>query len=107
MRTRRFWGRVGHAMEIPYLLRDQKRSYEWFLTEGIAQLIREISPIKGEGREGLELELTDPRLVPSPYSEQECKDKNLTYAASLRVKGILKQNGKKIQEDELYIADIP
>lgn len=107
MRTRRSWGRVGHVMELPYLLQDQKRSYEWFLTEGIPALIREISPIKGEGREGLELELRDPRLAPSPYTEQDCKDKNLNYAATLRVKGILKQNGKKIKEDDLYLADIP
>ncbi len=107
MRTRRSWGRVRPVIDLPYLLQDQKRSYEWFLTEGIAELIREISPIKGEGREGLELELKDPRLAPPPYSEQDCKDKNLTYAATLRVKGILKQNGKKIKEDDLYLADIP
>ena len=107
MRTRRSWGRIKYVMDLPYLLQDQKRSYEWFLTKGIAELIREISPIKGEGPEGLELELKDPRLTPPPYTEQDCKDKNLTYAATLRVKGILKQNGKKIREDELYIADIP
>ncbi|MCL6643307.1 MAG: DNA-directed RNA polymerase subunit beta, partial [Candidatus Bipolaricaulota bacterium] len=107
MRARRSWGRVGHVMDLPYLLQDQKRSYEWFLREGIPALIREISPIKGEGREGLELELKDPRLAPPPYTEQDCKDKNLTYAATLRVKGILKQNGKKLKEDDLYIADIP
>lgn len=107
MRTRRSWGRVGHGMELPYLLHDQKRSYERFLNEGIRELFKEISSIKGEGRENLELEMTNPRLVPSPYTEQDCKDRNLTYAASLRVYSVLRQDAKKIREDDLYIADIP
>ncbi len=107
MRTRRSWGRVNHGVELPYLLHDQKRSYERFLTEGIRELFKEIGVIKGEGRENIELEMTNPRLGPPPYGEQECKDKNRTYAAPLRVYSVLRQEGKKIREDDLYIADVP
>ncbi|MCS6936644.1 MAG: DNA-directed RNA polymerase subunit beta [Candidatus Bipolaricaulota bacterium] len=107
MRTRRSWGRVSHGVELPYLLHDQKRSYERFLTEGIREAFQEIGTIKGEGRENIELEMTNPRLGPPPYSEQECKDKNRTYAAPLRVYAVLRQDGKKVREDDLYIADVP
>jgi DNA-directed RNA polymerase subunit beta len=107
MRPRRFFGRVGQVLELPYLLQEQRRSYEWFLTEGIPALFQEISPIVGEGREGLALEFVDAHLGTPHNSEQACKDKNLTYAAPLRVKGILKQGGRVKKDDELYLADVP
>jgi DNA-directed RNA polymerase subunit beta len=107
MRVRRSFGRVGQVLELPYLLEDQKKSYEWFLAEGIKVLFKEISPIKGEGREGFSLEFVNAHLDVPHNNEQSCKDKNLTYSAPLRVKGILKQAGKAVKEDDLYLADVP
>ncbi|MBI3461014.1 DNA-directed RNA polymerase subunit beta, partial [Candidatus Acetothermia bacterium] len=92
---------------LPYLLEDQRKSYDWFLAEGIKVLFKEVSPIAGEGREGFSLEFVNAHLDDSHNSEQACKDKNLTYSAPLRVKGILKQNGKAVKEDDLYLADVP
>ena len=104
---RRFYGRVRPAMELPYLLKGQHQSYRWFLTEGLEQLFAEISPIRSEGKEELALELSSPRLERPHNTEQDCKDRNLTYSAPLRVKGRLLRKGKVLKEDDLYLADLP
>jgi DNA-directed RNA polymerase subunit beta len=106
MEQRRFYGRVRSTLELPDLLAGQCQSYEWFLEEGLGQLFAEISPIESEGQELL-LELAAPYLGPPHNSEQDCKDRNLTYSTPLRVKGILKQRGKTLKEDDLYLADVP
>ena len=106
MRERRSYGKVKPAMEVPYLLGNQRRSWEWFCTEGLRQLFEEISPITADGRD-LALELVEPRFEKPHNTERDCKDRNLTYSAPLRVKGILKQGGKVLKEDDLYLADIP
>jgi DNA-directed RNA polymerase subunit beta len=104
---RRFYGRVKPAIELPYLLENQHQSYRWFLEEGLEQLFAEISPIRSEGKEELALELSSPHLEQPHNSEQNCRDRNLTYSAPLRVKGTLKRGSKVLKEDDLYLADLP
>ncbi len=106
-KVRRWYGRCRWWMEPPYLLESQRRSYERFLEEGIRELFEEISPIRCPGRDDLYLELVDPVLGEPRYSEEECLDKGLTYAAPLRVTARLWENGKVVRETELYLADIP
>lgn len=107
MRERHSYGRVKQVFDLPYLLEDQRRSYKWFLEEGLAKLFDEISPIQSDGKDGLVLELSDPRLQDPHNSEKDCKDKNLTYSAPLRVRGRLLKEGKLVKEDDLFLADIP
>ncbi len=107
MRERRSYGRVKQVFDLPYLLEDQRRSYKWFLEKGLKGLFEEISPIQTDGKDGLVLELTNPRLQDPHNSEQACKDKNLTYSAPLRVNGRLLKEGKLVKEDDLFLADIP
>ncbi|MFQ6034025.1 MAG: hypothetical protein ACE5KR_04110, partial [Candidatus Bipolaricaulia bacterium] len=108
MGKRRLYGRVKSAIELPYLLENQHESYHWFLKEGLEQLFAEISPIRSEGREELILELSSPHLEKPHNTEQNCRDRNLTYSAPLRVKGTLKRKkGKVLKEDDLYLADLP
>jgi DNA-directed RNA polymerase subunit beta len=94
-------------MELPYLLEDQRKSYQWFLAEGLQELFAEISPIRSPGREGLELQFSHVHLGPVHYTEQDCRDKNLNYSAPLRLTARLLQQGKLLKEDELYLADVP
>jgi len=96
-----------NATEIPYLLNDHKRSYERFLTQGVKEVFAEINPIRSFGRDELVLEFSNPHIGEPHYSEADCKDKNLTYCAPLRVRGVLKLNGRTLKDDELYLADIP
>ena len=107
MRKRRFHGKFTPALELPYLLQDQRRSFDWFVSEGIHELLEEISPIQNESRPELSLEISNPRFEAPHYTEQGCKDKNLTYAAALRVEGRLLVNKKVYKEDDLYLVDIP
>lgn len=107
MRKRRSYGQVVPALELPYLLRDQRQSFEWFVTEGVEALLEEISPIQNDNRSELALEISNPRFELPHNTEQGCKDKNLTYAAPLRVRGRLLQDGRVLKEDDLFLVDIP
>ena len=104
---RRSFGRVRPLLELPHLLEGQRQSYLQFLEEELKEVFAEISPIKGDGQEGLSLELSDPYLGSPHNTEQDCKDRNLTYAAPLRVKGRLLRKGRILREDDLYLADLP
>ena len=105
--SRRWYGRAREWMDPPDLTADQRRSYERFLTQGIAEVFAEVSPIKSPGREDLVLELVDPHLGDPRHDEWECRLMDLTYAAPLRVIGRLKSADRLIKEAELYLADIP
>jgi len=107
VRERRSYGRVKKLFDLPYLLEDQRRSYVWFLEDGLAGLFAEISPIMSDGKDSLVLDLSDPHLQEPHNTEDDCKDKNLTYSAPLRVKGRLTKEGKLVKEDDLFLADIP
>ena len=107
MRERRSFGRVRNVLDLPYLLESQRRSYDWLLKEGLRAIFQEISPIGSEGKDGLILELSEPRLLEPHHSEWECKDKNLTYQAPLRVRGRLLKDGKLVKADDLFLVDIP
>ncbi|MBC7098078.1 DNA-directed RNA polymerase subunit beta [Candidatus Bipolaricaulota bacterium] len=105
--SRRRYGRAREWIDPPDLTADQRRSYQRFLTQGIAEVFAEVSPIRSPGRDDLVLELVDPRLGEPRHDEWECRLMDLTYAAPLRVIGRLKSAGRLIKEAELYLADIP
>ncbi|OGF53049.1 MAG: DNA-directed RNA polymerase subunit beta [Candidatus Fraserbacteria bacterium RBG_16_55_9] len=107
MRERRSYGRVRRVLNLPYLLEDQRSSYERFLKKDLRKIFEEISVIQSEGKDDLVLELREPHLLEPHNTEQDCRDKNLTYASPLRVKGRLLKAGKLVKEDDLFLADIP
>lgn len=106
-RERRSYGRIKEILPPPYLLRDERESFQNFLKKGITQAFSDISPIEGRGKERLSLKFVDPYLGEARNSESECKDKDLTYSRPLRVTTRLLQEGKLLQETELYIGDFP
>jgi len=89
------------------LLQDVRKSFAGFVENGISRAFAEISPIEGHGKDSLVLEFIDPYLGEPRNSELECNDKDLTYSRPLRVTARLLQEGKQIQETELYIGDFP
>jgi len=106
-RERRSYGKIEEILPPPYLLHDVRKSFEIFVEEGLARAFHEISPIEGHGKDGLTLELNDPYFGEARNSELECKDKDLTFSRPLRVSAVLKQEGKVLQDTELYIGDFP
>jgi DNA-directed RNA polymerase subunit beta len=107
-KDRVFFTDFKESMPIPDLIESQKDSYNWFLKEGLAELLDEISPIIDFNNRELELYFGDYYLDKPKFDEIESRDKNITYEAPLRVKAILKnkKNNKEISQ-EVYLGDFP
>ncbi|WP_092282815.1 DNA-directed RNA polymerase subunit beta [Caldicoprobacter faecalis] len=107
-RTRMSYSRIDEVLDIPNLIEVQKNSYQWFLKEGLKEVFEEISPIT-DYTGNLVLEFVDYRLGNNPkYSVQECKDRDMNYAAPLkvRVRLINKETGE-VKEQEVFMGDFP
>ena len=83
-RTRYSYARIKEVMEMPHLLDIQRNSYKWFMKEGMREIFRDISPIQ-DFTENLVLSFEDFFLGKPKYELDECKERDVTYAAPLRV----------------------
>ncbi len=99
---------IPDAMELPNLASVQRDSYNWFLTQGISDLFREINPITDFIGRDLELNLLDHYLDEPKFDEAQSKAKKVTYEAPLRVRAELinKRTGER-KEQEIYLGDLP
>ena len=105
---RRVFGAAPDAMELPFLASIQRDSYEWFLTDGIAELFKEINPVTDFIGRDLELTLLDHYLDEPKFDEVTSKEKNVTYEAPLRVRAVLKNlRTNEEKEQEIYLGDLP
>ena len=102
------FGKVETVMEMPHLIEMPRRSYERFLREGLRDLFDEISPIEDFTGSRMELRLRDYHLEEPKYSERECRLRDVTYGAPLRVRAelVVKQTGE-VKEQELFLGDLP
>ena len=83
------FSRIDEVIDMPNLIEVQKNSYQWFLKEGLKEVFRDISTIE-DYTGNLGLDFIDYRLDSEPkYSIKECKERDVTYAAPLRVKARL------------------
>ena len=103
------YSRQKEVLQMPNLIEVQKDSYQWFLDEGLREVFADISPIIDYSNH-LSLELVDFTLCEDEvkYSIEECKERDATYAAPLKVKVRLhnKETGE-INEHEIFIGDLP
>ena len=95
-------------VELPNLIEVQLESYKWFLEEGIRELLDEISPITDFSGKKIELHFLDHSLGEVKYSAQQCREKNLSYEAPLKVhvQLISKESGE-IKEQDVFLGPIP
>ena len=101
--------RQKEVLEMPNLIEVQKDSYNWFLKEGMKEVFDDISPISDYGGR-LSLEFVDFTLCEDEvkYSIEECKQRDATYAAPLKVKVRLHNKEKdEISEHEIFMGDLP
>ena len=105
---RKYFTDLKPIIPVPDLIKLQKDSYKWFLSEGLAELFDEISPIVDFNNRELELYFSDYYLDKPKFDEIESREKNITYEAPLRIKVVLK-NKKTSQEisQEVYLGDFP
>ena len=103
------YSRQKEVLQMPNLIEVQKDSYQWFLDEGLREVFADISPITDYSNH-LSLELVDFTLCEDEvkYSIEECKERDATYAAPLKVKVRLhnKETGE-INEHEIFMGDLP
>lgn len=106
-RTRRSYARIKEVLEVPNLIEIQQKSYEWFLDEGLREMFQDISPIQ-DFTGNLVLEFIDYSLGEPKYSVDESKERDVTYAAPLRVKvRLLNKETGEVKEQEVFMGDFP
>jgi len=106
-RKRRNFSMIKNSLELTNLLEVQTESYKWFSTEGIKEVFEEFSPIESFSG-SLSLEFGDYEFDTPRYSIKECKDRQITYAAPLKVQTRLFNNETgEVKEQEIFLGDMP
>ncbi len=106
--TRMTFSKINEVMQMPNLIEIQKDSYKWFLDEGLKEVFRDVADIT-DFSGNLALSFVDYRMDDTPkYTVKECKERDATYAAPLRVTArLLNKETGEIKENEVYMGDFP
>ncbi|NCC14979.1 MAG: DNA-directed RNA polymerase subunit beta [Clostridia bacterium] len=106
--TRMSYSRIKEVLEMPNLIEVQKNSYQWFLSEGLKEVFADVSPIT-DFSGNLVLEFIDFSLDSEPkFSIEECKERDATYAAALKVRARLyNREMDELKEQEIFMGDFP
>ncbi|MGI6082605.1 MAG: DNA-directed RNA polymerase subunit beta [Limnochordia bacterium] len=106
-RQRISFGKIHEILEMPDLIEVQRKSYEAFLREGLTEVFADISPIQ-DFTGNLVLEFIDYELGEPKYDIAECKDRDVTYAAPLRVRvRLINKETGEVKEQEVFMGDFP
>lgn len=107
-RTRMSFSKIKEIADVPNLIEIQVDSYEWFLKEGLKEVFDDISPIE-DYTGNLILEFVDYSLDDKPkYDIEECKERDATYCAPLKVKvRLINKETGEIKEQEVFMGDFP
>jgi len=105
---RRSYARIQDAIEVPKLIETQIDSFDWFKAVGLRELFDEISPIEDFTGKNLALSFLEYRFDPPRYDEFECRDRDLTYSAPLKVRArlVIKATGE-VKESEIFMGEFP
>ncbi|MDW0109984.1 DNA-directed RNA polymerase subunit beta [Sporosarcina aquimarina] len=106
-RQRRSFARISEVLDLPNLIEIQTASYEWFLEEGLREMFHDISPIQ-DFTGNLSLEFVDYQLGEPKYPVDESKERDVTFAAPLRVKVRLhNKETEDVKEQDVFMGDFP
>ena len=106
-RKRRDFSRVNNSLELGGLLEIQTKSYNWFIQDGIKEVLEEISPVENFSGT-LSLEFGEYSFDEPRHTIKECKEKKTTYAAPLKVQTRLFNNETgEVKEQEIFLGDMP
>ncbi|MBO7342209.1 MAG: DNA-directed RNA polymerase subunit beta, partial [Clostridia bacterium] len=106
--TRMSFSKARYNLELPNLVEVQTKSFKWFLEEGLAEVLRDVSPVTDFSGK-LSIEFLSHSIAQAPkYSVEECKERDVNYAAPLRVKVRLtnKETGE-VQNSDVFMGEIP
>jgi DNA-directed RNA polymerase subunit beta len=101
------YSRIEEPIELPNLIEIQLSSYQWFLKTGLREALQEVFPIS-DFTGNLDLDFIDYSLGDPKYEVNECKERDVSFQAPLKLKVRLtdKENGE-IKESEVYMGDLP
>ena len=107
-RVRMSYSRIEEVLDMPNLIEIQKKSYEWFLDEGIKEVFNDISPI-ADYTETLVLEFVSYRLEDEPkYSVAESKERDVSYSAPLKARvRLINRDTGEVKEQDVFMGDFP
>ena len=106
-RIRYSYARINEVLPMPHLIDIQRKSYEWFIKEGLCEIFHDISPIK-DFTGNLELSFENFELGKPKYGVEECKERDESYSAPMNVKVrlVYKDTGE-IKESSVFMGDFP
>ena len=106
--SRKTFAKIGDSIEMPNLIQVQKDSYNWFIEEGLGEVLRDVSPIVDYSG-NLVLEFLDYYMEEkTKYTLEEAKERDATYATRLHVKvRLINRETGEIKEQEIYLGDFP
>ena len=106
-RERRNFSRIRNSYELKDLLEIQKKSYNWFITDGIKEVFEDLFPVENFSGT-LSLEFGDYHFDKPKYSIKESKDRESTYSAPLRVEvRLFNRESGEVKEQEIFMGDMP
>ena len=107
-KERMTFAKINEVGTMPNLIDIQTKSYDWFIKEGLREVFEDISPIK-DYSDNLILEFIDYSLSDPPkYEQEECKERDVTYAAPLKVRvRLVNRETGEIKEQEVFMGDFP
>ena len=107
-KERMSFSKINEVLEMPNLIEVQKKSYKWFLEQGLKEVFKDVSPVT-DYTGNLVLEFIGHKIEGEPkYSVQECKERDTTYQAPLRVKvRLINSETGEIKEQEIFMGDFP
>src|SRR5438445_2359928 len=107
--VRKSYGQIADKLEVGNLIQTQLDSFEWFKREGLRELFNEINPITDYTGKNYELRFLDYEFGPPKYDEEECRQRDMTYSAPLRINTRLHiktgENAGEIKEAEVFMGD--
>ena len=106
--VRKSYARIDEVLDMPNLIEVQKKSYKWFIEEGLREVLRDVSAITDYTGK-LELSFVDYNIETTPkYTVEECKARDATYAVPLKVQVLLRnKETEEIKGQEIFMGDFP
>ena len=107
-KERMSFAKIHEVCEMPNLIDVQTKSYKWFIEEGLGEVLEDVSPIR-DTTNTLSLEFADYKFSDTPkYDQEECKERDATYATSLTVKvRLINRETGEIKEQDVFMGDFP
>lgn len=106
-RTRYTYAKINEVLKMPHLLDLQNKSYEWFLEKGLKDIFKDISPIE-DAAGNLSLSFENFKLGEPKYDIRECKERDTTYAAPLRVQvRLVNHETGEVNDKDIFMGDFP